>query len=260
MSRTLGAINYGNNFEITSSIPLDARTVVSELNDLTTTSNNGFNASNVYVGLPVFVKEDNNLYVLINEDFTNISNWKKLGEGNQATSLEIRVLENLPTDPTTITPSLKDKSLVLVKDLAGVSGNLYKEYLFINNKFEFIGESKIDLTNYYTKTQTNDYISTQLNDKAQEIRDEITTSNNGFNTRITKNENDIKTLKEVDHSFNYFKAKSEAINESKAYTDTEIGKLHTVAKTGSYNDLIDKPTSFNVAEFNANDVETYWNS
>ena len=254
MSRTLGAINYGNNFEITSSIPLDARTVVSELNDLTTTSNNGFNASNVYVGLLVFVKEDNNLYVLINEDFTNISNWKKLGEGNQATSLEIRVLDNLPTDPTTITPSLKDKSLVLVKKADLETNNLYKEYLFIDNKFEFIGESKIDLTNYYTKTQTNDYISTQLNDKAQEIRDEIATSNNGFNTRITKNEND------VDHSFNYFKAKSEAINESKAYTDTEIGKLHTVAKTGSYNDLIDKPTSFNVAEFNANDVETCWNS
>jgi len=41
--------------------------------------------------------------------------------------------------------------------------NIYDEYVWINNAYELIGDTEIDLSNYYTKTETNTLLSGKQN-------------------------------------------------------------------------------------------------
>ena len=75
---------------------------------------------------------------------------------SQLTSLSVEIVEELPsTDISTTTIYL-----------INVSGtNNYNQWMYINNAWANIGSTSVDLTNYYTKTQTN----TLLNDKVDKV-------------------------------------------------------------------------------------------
>jgi hypothetical protein len=69
---------------------------------------------------------------------------------NAISTLTITVVSSLPTSnisPTTI-------YLVLKAD--GESPNIYEEYIYVNNTWELIGTTEIDLSNFYTKAESDE--------------------------------------------------------------------------------------------------------
>lgn len=67
----------------------------------------------------------------------------------------ISVVDNLPTaDISTTTIYLKKTSTT-------ETGNLYTEYIYVNNAWEELGTQKLSLTNYYTKTEVDNRLVAQ---------------------------------------------------------------------------------------------------
>lgn len=67
--------------------------------------------------------------------------------------------------------------MYLVPSADGETGNTYIEYIWVDNKFERIGDTttKVNLTDYYTKTQVDAQINTQIqNYHLGPFRDELT--------------------------------------------------------------------------------------
>lgn len=64
----------------------------------------------------------------------------------QASGLKKEVHDSLPTQG-------KDNVLYLVKDSKGKENNIYLEYLWIGNKFELIGSTDVDLSQYVKKDE-----------------------------------------------------------------------------------------------------------
>lgn len=68
---------------------------------------------------------------------------------SQIDTLKKQIVQTLPVsdiDPNTI---------YLVPKQTSSQGDIYDEYLYINNAWEHIGSTEVDLTNYYNKTQTD---------------------------------------------------------------------------------------------------------
>lgn len=73
-----------------------------------------------------------------------------------ASHLKYQIVEALPEqdqDANTI--------YLLAKD-SGTGQDVYTEYMWLNDKWEILGDTSVDLTNYYTKTQTDDAITAAL--------------------------------------------------------------------------------------------------
>ena len=77
MARTKGMLNLSGNLEVNAGAPLDARSVVPTLADLTVASNFQYK----YIGMPVVVQATGDMYTLLTNDVTDIANWKKTGSG-----------------------------------------------------------------------------------------------------------------------------------------------------------------------------------
>ena len=75
MARRKGSIDLDSNLELLADAPLDARSVVAAKSDLTASGT--FNYT--YVGMVVTVAEEGKLYVLKGKPYTNIDNWKAVG-------------------------------------------------------------------------------------------------------------------------------------------------------------------------------------
>ena len=96
--------------------------------------------------------------------------------------------------------------MYLAPSADGETGNTYIEYIWVDNKFEKIGDTttKVNLTDYYTKTQVDAQISTQLqnyhlgpfrdelNKKADKIHthEDATISKSGFMSASDKSKLD----------------------------------------------------------------------
>lgn len=69
-------------------------------------------------------------------------------------SMQIEVVENLPE------VGESNKIYLVPKD--GEENDVYNEYVWINNKYELIGNTEVDLTNFYTKEQTDNLLSNKV--------------------------------------------------------------------------------------------------
>lgn len=67
---------------------------------------------------------------------------------SQILSFEIEIVETLPQDPNTHT-------IYLVPKTMADPTNGYYEYIYVNNRWEVIGETTIDLSDYYTKEEVD---------------------------------------------------------------------------------------------------------
>ena len=72
---------FGSGFNIKSEGPIDSRMRVEFIEDLTTVWNSDAPA---YDGMIVSVLEDDNVYVLRGDDFSDEKNWKKIGSGSSS--------------------------------------------------------------------------------------------------------------------------------------------------------------------------------
>ncbi len=68
-------------------------------------------------------------------------------------TLSIEVVATLPTTDISTT------TIYLVPNSQSQSQNVYDEYMYINNAWEHIGSTAIDLSNYYNKTQTDNLLN-----------------------------------------------------------------------------------------------------
>ena len=59
------------------------------------------------------------------------------------------------------TSNISSTTIYLVSKSDSENNDYYDEYIYINNAWEMIGNTKLDLTNYYTKTETNTLLSTK---------------------------------------------------------------------------------------------------
>ena len=84
-------------------------------------------------------------------------------------TLKLEVVEELP-------PIGRTDTIYLVPN-GESSGNVYDEYIYVNNNWELIGTTDIDLSNYYTKDEVDTLIAQIETGLAQEINPLLITDN-----------------------------------------------------------------------------------
>lgn len=101
-------------------------------------------------------------------------------------------------------------------------------------------------TGYYTKDQTEHIIKTYTDSVLTPIQEELKTKvdNSTYETKINEIEGQIQAIPDVPTKVSQLENDSNFQNATQVQgaITTEIGKLATVAKTGSYTDLTNKPT------------------
>ena len=95
MGKSIGSANIAASFNVLADAPLDSRTVVDTVADLTASGTFDYK----YVGMHVYCKADSKTYVLIGEDPTQSSNWKELGSGGGGSSALEDLTDVELTDP-----------------------------------------------------------------------------------------------------------------------------------------------------------------
>lgn len=164
MARQLGSLNLPVNIEVLASAPLDARTVVNSIADLT----NAESFPYYYVGMPVAVKSEEKLYLLVGNDTTDINNWKPVGSGEGGTEIVVdEELSDSSTNPVqnkvikAAIDAVSSGRYIKVEELP-VSGegknvylilngeDTYDQYVWVDDDWAKIGSSNIDLSDYVT--------------------------------------------------------------------------------------------------------------
>ena len=69
---------------------------------------------------------------------------------SQSAGLHREIVQSLPVTG--------DENIIYMVPKTGSGTNNYDEYMWINNAYELIGNTEVDLTNYYTKTEVDDKI------------------------------------------------------------------------------------------------------
>lgn len=70
---------------------------------------------------------------------------------NSLSTFDKKIVDTLPPNPDT-------NILYLIKDNTAKGEDKYKEYIVINGELTLIGSTSTDLTDYYTKTQTDQMV------------------------------------------------------------------------------------------------------
>lgn len=81
-----------------------------------------------------------------NEEIQQIKN-KVLDEVNQ---FSVVVVSELPEE------NIKEKTIYLVPNSKQAEKNIYDECIYVNNDWEYIGTTEVDLSNYYDKTEIDE--------------------------------------------------------------------------------------------------------
>ena len=64
-------------------------------------------------------------------------------------------IEKLTIEVVEALPQTGESNVLYLVPKEGSTNDVYDEYLYINNDWEHIGSTEVDLSNYYTKTETN---------------------------------------------------------------------------------------------------------
>ena len=117
---------------------LNIPTKVSDLtNDLNFIDNTVNNLTNYYTSTNTYTKSEVDSLI------------------GAVSSLNIEVVQTLPThDISTSTIYLVPKT--------GTTNDVYDEYIYVSNSWELIGSTQVDLTNYYTKTETDNLLEEKI--------------------------------------------------------------------------------------------------
>ena len=78
-------------------------------------------------------------------------------------------------------PEIGKENSIYLKKAQDLEGNIYNEYLYVNSKWELVGNTSIDLSNYYTKSEvynkTEAYSKSEVNDKLRDKLDSTALEN-----------------------------------------------------------------------------------
>ena len=182
-------------------------------------------------------------------------------------TLNVLVVQTLPTQDISTT------TIYLVPKATAGAQDVYDEYLYVNNAWEHIGSTEIDLSNYYTKTEVNALLSDKVDkvtgkqlsteDFTSALKTKLEGIQAGAEANIQSDWNQTDTTAD-DYIKNkptispfdintatptFTEASTRANILSGETIPTLFGKikkffsdLKAVAFSGSYNDLSNKPT------------------
>lgn len=181
------------------------------------------------------------LKYLVNSVSHDLSNYYTKSEVDNLVDtipkFDIKVVQVLPVSnisPTTVYLLTGDSE----------TGNLYDEYIYVDNKWELIGTQTTDLSNYYNKTEVDNLLSAKVNSSDLSTVATSGSYNDLSNkptipTKTSDLTNDSNFVSSSDLSNSYYtKTQTDNLLNLKANTND----LSTVATSGSYNDLSNKPT------------------
>ena len=75
---------------------------------------------------------------------------------NNVNSFNVEIVESLPSTDI-------DLHTIYLVPKTGSGTDVYNEYIYINNNWELIGNTAVDLSNYYTKTETDTLLNAKAN-------------------------------------------------------------------------------------------------
>lgn len=120
------------------------------------------------------LNNDSNFITSNIDNLTNFYNKTEInGLINSVSGLQLEVVTTLPTT------DIKTNAIYLVPKTSAEQDNIYDEYVYLNSKWEHIGSTAVDLSNYYTKTEVDSKLHivspmTQAEYDALEVKDENT--------------------------------------------------------------------------------------
>lgn len=79
-----------------------------------------------------------------------------MGPQGEPGAIKLQVVETLPEIG-------ESDTIYLVKKSTPTEQNIYDEYVYTNKEWEHIGDTSVDLSNYYTKDETNDKLDKKQN-------------------------------------------------------------------------------------------------
>lgn len=251
MARNRGLFNFSANLEVKKNAPLDSRVVVDTLLELTETSTwaDSDNKVWLYNGIVVSVIENHGLYMLTNYDaatnptaYTEADNWVAV----DASAAHIDVIDNLTSTSTTSALSA-NQGKVLIGEIDSIKHSLSSVYTFKGsvNTYEELptnastgdtynvvaahgnvpkgtnyawnGESwdalggEVDLSNYYTKAETNKEISSAING----VSENLTT----LQSQVTTNTSALAVINGAEATPGSL---ANNLKVAKDYTDTQL--------------------------------------
>lgn len=99
------------------------------------------------------------------------------------------VVETLPTQ------DIDTNTIYMILKTAPTTNNIYDEYMYINNAWELIGSTEVDLSNYYTKTESDNRYNAKLTvgNGIDITNNEISAKVDGYNLYFANNNIAINT-------------------------------------------------------------------
>ena len=155
---------------------------------------------NYSLSIPVNTSDLNNDSGFITNTVNNLTNYYLKSETYTKTevdnlisaivTLDIEVVQTLPTQDISTT------TIYLVPKQTAGTQDVYDEYIYVNNAWELIGDTEVDLSNYYTKTEADNKfaLKTDVPDDLNDLDDvNISSPTNGqglvYNSTSSKWEN-----------------------------------------------------------------------
>lgn len=124
---------------------------------------------------------------------------------NNIKSFNVEIVTILPTT------NISTTTFYLIKKDTVAGSDYYDEYLYINNSFELIGNTKIDLSNYYTKDESDNIFAKQ---------DDLSITNTNVNTNTENISSLINSLTQTQTSVSEISKKVD-----NRYTKAEVNSL-----------------------------------
>lgn len=98
----------------------------------------------------------NNDAGFITKTVSDLTNYYKKTETYTKTEINnmVSAIPKFKIEVTTTLPTSGNDTTIYLVPVGNDTNNIYSEYIYINNKWEKLGEQKVDLSNYYQKTDT----------------------------------------------------------------------------------------------------------
>lgn len=97
-------------------------------------------------------------------DLTNDSNFQTDTEVQTAINNAIKDITGIDFQIVDTLPSTGVKGTIYLVPNSGSAPNVYDEYIWVNNKFEKIGTTEVDLSNYWSKTELTSLSNTEIDE------------------------------------------------------------------------------------------------
>lgn len=162
-----------SNQELLNKISEVNTNLTSEINTVNTNLTNEISQIRT-VNIPNAIKES----IIDNLDSTATDKALSANQGNILKTM-IGNLANLRIEVVTELPSTGEVNVIYLVKKAGTNPDVHDEYIYVENTWEKIGNTEVDLSNYYTKEQVYSksevYTKTEVNNIKNDIESNIPT-------------------------------------------------------------------------------------